>query len=215
MIPETAYPLTWPIGWPRTPRERRKDGRFHRRDMGHLYRIKNDVTVSGAVGRIMEELGRFTRVGRPHRVRMDEIVISTNLALRNDGLPRSGQRAPEDPGVAVYFTLDGAPQCIPCDHYTTVEQNLAAVAATIEALRTLERHGSGIMKRAFTGFQALPHLAEDPWWIVLGVPDDAPLDVIEKRYLKLRSLYHPDHGGSAEQFSRTQKAWEQAQEARQ
>jgi len=42
------------------------------------------------------------------------IIISTNLALRNDGLPRANQKMPDDAGVAVYFTLKNEQKCFPC-----------------------------------------------------------------------------------------------------
>ena len=91
---------------------------------------------------------------------------------------------------------------VPCDAYDTVEQNIAGIAATLWARRALERHGSGIMERAFTGFQALPHLAESPWYEVLGVRPEAPTQEVERVYRRLRSEYHPDHGGSEHQYLR-------------
>lgn len=209
-----AYPLQWPIGWPRTPAEKRGYGRFStkgRSDYGNWQTTKH-ITISQAVGRILDEIRAFSHSGS---LDPETVVISTNLKVRNDGRPKSGQRMPEDPGVAVYFELEGKPQCIPCDAYTKVEQNLAAVAATLSALRTLERHGSGIMERAFTGFEALPHLAEDPWWVVLQLPsDDVPWAVIDKQYRVLRSDNHPDRGGHPDQFDRIQKAYQEARKVR-
>lgn len=207
-----SFPLHWPIGWPRTKPGDRKRGNFKRRGGSNAfgYRPLHNVTVAQAIQRIEDELRAMDGPSR-HWTRIDpgKTVISTNLRVRkSDGGPASSQREPDDPGVAVYFELDGKMQCIPCDAYDNVAQNLAAVAATLNALRTLERHGSGIMERAFTGFEALPHLAESPWWEVLMVPADAPAEVVEKQYRRLRSDYHPDHGGSDYQFNRIQKAYE-------
>lgn len=213
-----AYPLTWPLGWPRTAAHQRIDGRFSKRERryfqsGAQYTANARVTIAEGVKRIMAEIQAFTRSGHRWRIDPDAVVISSNLRTRRDGLPASGQRQPDDPGVAVYFELDGKPQCVPCDAYTTVEQNLAAVAATLSALRALERHGSGIMERAFTGFEALPHLPDEPWWAVLGVPETASEMVVDAQYRRLRSQHHPDKGGDAAQFHRIQKAYEQFQEA--
>jgi hypothetical protein len=211
-----AHPLQWPLGWPRTPAEKRNEGRFTKQgrqkysSSDSYYTTHNKVTIAQATQRIQAEISAFTRRGKVWRIDPDDVLISSNLELRRDGLPRSGQRAPADPGVAVYFELDGKPQCIPCDAYTDVAQNLAAVAATLSALRTLERHGSGIMERAFTGFEALPHLPEDPWWVVLGLPEDAPMALITKQYRKMRSDAHPDRGGDATQFDRIEKAYRAA-----
>jgi hypothetical protein len=104
-----------------------------------------------------------------------QVVISSNLELRNDGLPRASQRAPTDQGVAVYFNLNGRSQCFPCDRWTTVEHNLWAIAKSIEALRGLERWGAKTMvDAAFRGFQALPApdgspmIGRPPWYVVTG-----------------------------------------------
>jgi hypothetical protein len=93
-------------------------------------------------------------------------------ALRNDGLPLSKQREPEDPGVAVYWKTDGKSLVIAADCYTKIADNLAAVAATLDAMRAIERHGgAAILERAFTGFTALPApmTGQKPWRDVLGV----------------------------------------------
>lgn len=42
------------------------------------------------------------------------------------------------------------------DQYYRVEENLAAIAATLDAMRAIERHGGAqILDRASTGFAAL------------------------------------------------------------
>lgn len=188
-----AHPLAWPIGWPRTTAENRDYGRFSADN--------RKVSIAVARDRIVDEL---------RKMGVDEYILSSDLALRNDGLPRSGQVAPADPGAAVYFRLGDRDQVIPCDKYTRVEQNFAAIAATIAALRTLERHGSGIMERAFTGFQALPNPDNEAWYIVLGVAPTSSLAVVEAAYKRERGRTHPDRpGGSDEAFNRVAKAWNQ------
>ena len=77
-------------------------------------------------------------------------------------------------------------------------------------IRTLERHGSGLMERAFTGFVALSDQTSGSWWAVLGVTQDASRDVVESAYKRLRSESHPDKpGGSHEAFARVTEAWNQ------
>src|SRR5438874_2387964 len=46
---------------------------------------------------------------------------------------------PDDPGVALYFDLTGQQQCIPCDKWASVGDNIRAIGLTIAALRGLER----------------------------------------------------------------------------
>ncbi|XXQ53869.1 J domain-containing protein [Xenophilus aerolatus] len=194
-----AYPLQWPAGWKRTPADERAFGRFGTTKNSKVgsWRTRDDITIYAATVRLREEL---QRVG----VRDDDMVLSTNLRLRLDGLPRSDQAATADPGAAVYWTdvWTGAQRCMAIDRYTKVEQNIAALAATIEALRAIERHGGAIvLERAFTGFAALPPPISAgmarPWWEVLDVPQTADAAEVQRAYRSLAAAHHPDRGGDA------------------
>lgn len=207
----TATPLSWPMGKPRTPADERKHGRFGKRNSSG-YGLK-EVTVADGRDRVTEALDKFTRRGQTYRVPPDSIIISTDLALRNDGFPRSGQREPSDPGVAVYFKLDGQAQCIPCDVYHRIADNLAAVADCIEALRTLERHDASLMRAAFTGFAQLasPEAMGRPHWRQVLNTDSHDIEQVRKAYRAALRTAHPDKGGSSEAFHEVQEAWNQAQ----
>ncbi len=198
-----AYPLQWPTGWKRTAN--RAYGRFGTRSKHATYSwsTRKDITIAGAVDRVRAELGRMG-------LHDDDVVISTNLKLRLDGLPRSDQREPEDSGAAVYW-IDkaGATRCMAIDRYTKIADNLAAIAATLEAMRAIERHGGAeILDRAFTGFTALPPPSGDkPWHVVLGCPAHASTDHVRQNYRKARSTFHPDRDGDTEIFIAIQTAW--------
>jgi hypothetical protein len=184
-----AYPLQWPKGRQRTIAARRKTGRFHRLDYRSGGNTK--ITVADAVKRLFSEADRISAIN---------VVISSNLEIRQDGLPRSGQRAPEDPGVCVYFNLAGKPRAMPCDTYTTVEDNIAAVAAHIAATRAIERHGVATVNEMFAGFIALPPAdagTSRSWWNVMGFTGPyMSRDTIQARYRELAKTRHPDKGGS-------------------
>jgi len=144
--------------------------------------------------RIILELERL-------KVRRDTLVISSNVALRMDGLPRSGEREPEDPGVAVYWKKHKKQSCMAIDGYARVGDNLAAVAATLEAMRSIERHGGAeILDRAFTGFIALP--TPEQWFTILGVSANATSQEIERAHSRLAQQHHPDKGGNAAEMAR-------------
>lgn len=98
------------------------------------------------------------------------------------------------------------------DQYTRVEQNIAALAATIEAMRAIERHGGAVvMERAFTGFATLPAPgAALAWWDVLGLAQTATADEIKSAHRRLASQHHPDKGGTAEQMAAINKARDEA-----
>jgi len=167
-------------------------------------------------------------VARARRDALDElrklgatsVVISSNMELRKDGLPYSAQRRLDDPGVAVYFArlVDGrtVQQCIPCDRWTTVEENLRAIALSVAALRGLERWGAkSMVDAAFAGFKALPERAGGvPWWNVLGCEPDASEDRIRDCYRCEAMDRHPDKGGTHEAFIELQRAFREGLAAR-
>lgn len=203
----TASPLCWPVHQARTQSDKRVDGRFGRREV-----YRRTLTLHQARRRVIEELERFTRVGREYRVNPADVIVSSQLELRKDGLPRSGQKQPTDPGVAVYFELDGVSRCLACDQYTKIEQNLAAIAATLSALRTIERHGSQLFEAAFTGFNALPgpdHVVGRSWRDVLDYYGNDSEEA-RQAYLRKRAEAHPDKGGTKEEFNAVLNAWDEA-----
>ncbi|MCA9466883.1 MAG: hypothetical protein KC643_15770 [Nitrospira sp.] len=61
-----------------------------------------------------------------------------------DGFPRSGQRAPEDPGIEVYCKKPKDPihKIMTVDQYRKVKDNSAAMAAT---MRAIERHVGAVI----------------------------------------------------------------------
>lgn len=200
--PTEAYPLSWPPGWKRTPAPERTRARFNIKtrkygESGSSWLSKSEVSISQGTERCLASLNRmgFNR----------SVVISSNLSLRNDGLPRSNQRGPDDPGVAVYWGNGKDARCMAVDLYDRVADNLAAIAATLEAMRAIERHGgAAILNRAFTGFVALP-APEQPFQ-VLGISANASRDQVEDAYRRLAMKHHPDRGGDPNEMARINAA---------
>lgn len=184
----SAYPLAWPTRWIRTA-GRRGHSQFE------MHSLKNCAT------KVLNEV-RLAGGGKT--------VISTNVALRLDGLPYSNQKPPADPGVAVYFTYKDKPIVFACDRWRTVEDNLWAIAKHVEALRGQERWGVGSLEQAFRGYVALP--APEQWWQVLGVEPTADADTVRTAYRNLARQHHPDAGGDHDQFVRIQAAYDRAME---
>jgi hypothetical protein len=116
---------------------------------------------------------------------------------------------PGDTGVAVYFVLDGVPKNIACDEWLAVRDNVRAIALSIGAIRGLARWGaSGMIDRAFAGFDALP--APRSCWDVLGVRPGASAADIETAYRRAAKLAHPDTGGSDSAMSELNAARDEA-----
>lgn len=209
-----AYPLQWPAGWKRTPAHSRKPAQFKGSvgawvgpDTDRRWKGQERVTLEQGIARVRREL-------RALGVAESQIVISSDLKLRQDGQPNAGQAwAKLDQGAAVYWRLErthGQPvtRCMAIDRYDRLPDNLAAIAATLEAMRAIERHGGAmILDRAFTGFAALPApAAQDLPHQVLGVDEHATRQEIEYAYRRLAQQLHPDVGGSHEQMSRINTA---------
>lgn len=201
------YPLAWPPAWRRTSPNQRQRARFEQRTSvpgGQFgsYTRRSELSVAAALDRLMIELSRLGA---------REIILSTNLVLRQDGLPRSDQREPQDPGVAVYFRLKGKPRVLACDRWLRVADNIAAIAAHIFAIRAVDRYGVGTLEQAFAGYAALP--AKEEWWSLLGVsPDATTLEQAEDAFRKLARLHHPDAGGSHDMMARLTEARETARQ---
>jgi DnaJ domain len=176
-----AYPLTWPVNRPRAK---------------YTQPSKFKTTLGSAIRAVRDEVARLGG---------NNLIISSNLPLRRDGIPYANASQPADRGVAVYFTHKKRPMCFACDRWSKVEENMWAIAKTIDALRGIERWGSGQMvEQAFTGFVALP-APEQPWQ-VLGVSSHATREEIETAHGRLAMKHHPDRGGDTHTMARINAA---------
>ena len=210
MANETAYPLYWPRGRKRTPSSQRQvDAPFsvgehyaatltHREPDGRTlertirkHRIK-EVTMTVAIGRLQQQLDKL---GAEH------LMLSSNVLLRLDGLPRGGQRDPEDPGVACYFTLNKKRLVFACDKWTRVADNIAAIAAHIRSIRSVENYGVGTTEQSFEGYRSIEDFSNGvmPWRRVLGFAEDArpTLQEVETKWKSRMKEVHPDMTGQA------------------
>lgn len=192
MADADRYPLYWPDGWKRTPPAFRRAAKYQ---------------VNFA--RARDELMRHLKL-----LGARDVIVSTNVPLRLDGLPYANTREPTDPGVAVYWTdRKKREQVIACDRWNRVKDNLRAVGLAIEALRQLERTGaSEILERAFRGFAALPSDAGRRTWREVFGFDGGPVsrEVLDDVYRRLARERHPDRGGRAEDMVELNRAREDA-----
>ena len=195
----TPYPLAWPTGWPRTRAGERERSRFR-----NARAVDDQLSMSDATSRLIRECRLLGAAN---------VIVSTNVAVRRDGLPYARQRTPEDPGAAVYFKLDSVPEglVLACDRWLRVEDNIAAVAAHIGALRGIDRWGVGSVRQAFAGYKRLSSGdAPTPWWEVLEIDRQAPVVAVKKAYKELAKLHHPDREtGNLERFQAISKAWKE------
>lgn len=172
------YPLHYPIGWERT--------RFRKKSS---FNPDGTRTFAQARDTLLREL---------RLLGASKVTLSTNIPLRQDGLPYSRYSQPTDPGVAVYFELNKKPMVLACDQWDKVIDNVWAISKHIEAMRGQQRWGVGSLEQAFRGYEALlpPPKEERPgegWWSVLQVPSTATPQEVEAAFRRLAMYYHPDN----------------------
>lgn len=171
----TAFPLAWPDGWPRTPRNGRKASQFKTGYLAAYDNLMHELRLLGATN----------------------VTVSSHAPLRRDGKPYSEAMNDEleDPGVAVYFRMPEGARVMARDGHPTPAENLHAIGHVIGHLRGLTRHGgAGMMARAFAGFTALP--APKSPWEVLGLKPGSPKETIEAAYRAKAKTAHSDVGGT-------------------
>ncbi|SCM79806.1 Heat shock protein DnaJ domain-containing protein [uncultured Pleomorphomonas sp.] len=170
----TAYPLSWPEGFPRS--QRRETGNFR-------------TTLAVALKNVQDSLRLF---GRDSGKSVQDVILSSNVTL--------GVGSPSDPGVAAWFMWDGEQRCIPVDRYSTPAANLQAIHHVLEARRVELRHGTLALVRAtFRGFTAaLPAPGRKPWHQVLGVRPSATKVEVDGAYKRLARERHPDVAGGSD-----------------
>lgn len=184
------YPLEWPLGWKRTRARRHGDFRMTREDRTPEGPKKRTTPVNMAVA--VERLER-----QLDALGAKDSTLSTNVSLSLRGIPR-GDENPSDPGAAVYFSFRGKATVLACDSYYRVADNIAALAAHIDALRRIERYGVGTIEQALAGYKALPADTAANWRAVFGFSKDSrpSLDQLDAAYKQTAKAKHPDVGGS-------------------
>lgn len=185
-----AFPLQWPSGYERTFQPKNPPFKLS------LAKARDHLLKQ------VEQLGGKS------------VVISSNAVLKRDGLPSARQPQMADVGVAVYFQHENQQVALACDKWDDLAANIRAVGLTVEAMRGMERWGvSQMLKRAFTGFKALPSATSTDsrtWQQVLGLTGIVTWDRVSTVYKKRRVEAHPDRGGTNAEFQAVQTAYETA-----
>jgi hypothetical protein len=140
--------------------------------------------------------------------------------IRNDGWPRASAR-PKQQGVIVTFeksTWSGGKSTVntmsfPCDTFNGWEDNLRAIAKSLEALRMVDRYGVTRNNEQYRGFTALPapepvssrdaaieFLSQVTAWPLSQVSADP-----RGAYREACRTTHPDTGGTHELFLLVQR----------
>jgi hypothetical protein len=146
-----------------------------------------------------------------------ELVLQVDIAeryIRTDGLPYANAKYGSNPGVIVSFDSAHGPLRYATDAYTEWQDNLRAIALALKALRDVDRYGVSKRGEQYTGWKALPSGSapvfasadEAHRWMYAkvlqaGSRNPPPLTA-RGMYRVLAKQFHPDAGGSAEDWDR-------------
>jgi hypothetical protein len=191
-IDRTAGDLDWPTWAERTPPGERQST--------HKY----SVTLSQAIDDIETEL--VDRLG------VDGWRLSTAAPHRKrDGWPYA-DADPDDPGVAVRWSMAGDQYCIACDEYTRLRGNVRTIGLYIAEKRKMSgrpvRTGQNEFATARLPSDDDAQPADPPPHEVLEIPRGSPPEVVRGAYRAKAKQTHPDNGGSREAFERVERAKE-------
>ena len=113
-----------------------------------------------AVGVSYDDLERAVR-GMPNTTYGVLVRVRTHLNpvrafARGTGFPKGDAPTPADPSVVVEIEAKGGRLVYACDRYTRWQDNLRAIALTLEHLRGADRYGVLDAGEQFVGSRALP-----------------------------------------------------------
>lgn len=131
----SPFPLQWPEGYGRSPD--RTPSRF----------------VTGTARAVRGLLYELEMLGA------GDVAITSDLPTRSGGHPYG---TADDPGIAVWFVMDGNERVLCCDRWSRPAENIRALELTVAAMRGISRWGAtDVVARAFDGFRALPAASGD------------------------------------------------------
>jgi len=163
------------------------------------------------------------------RLAARQVVIQAGFSssdIRNDGWPRSNAKKPVDPGVILSFQSKHGPLSYPCDRFNEWQDNLRAIALSLQALRAVDRYGVTRRaeqyrgwtqlppppppKPAFGGFRSKQAAAEWLCWAADSIFSASTFvrskDERDKAIRIAQRRLHPDVGGNHEDFVKIEHA---------
>lgn len=190
----TRNRIDWPAAFERTPpHERMRTTKFSLSIAQAFDRLESQLEILGA----------------------DDWEYGFDAEQRKrDQRPYANAR-PDDPGFVLRWAMDGEWFAVACDRYTDLRDNVRAVGLYVQEKRKMEGRPVETGESEFSNAR-LPAGDEEaieaavPPHEVLGVPRDAPEDVIRDAFRERVKQTHPDQNedGDIEEFHRVKKAYE-------
>lgn len=147
------------------------------------------------------------------------VVIQADVEpsqVRNDGLLRSGT-TPRSPAIVLSFSSKYGDLSYPCDTFTAWQDNLRAIALSLECLRKVDRYGVTRKAEQYQGWAKLPppKQSESSGLMTVakarelfGLTGNVSPVQLREIYRSLAKIHHPDVGGSEALFKQISEAYE-------
>lgn len=146
-------------------------------------------------------------------LRARQIVIQADCdtsEIRLDGMLRANAKL-NSPAVILSFESKVGPLSYPCDRFNDWQDNVRAIACSLEALRAVDRYGVTRRSEQYRGWARLPGPVDEAMSVsnaraIIAEACGSRVDWAEPfqsnavRQAKART--HPDRGGSADAFKR-------------
>jgi hypothetical protein len=126
--------------------------------------------------------------------------------LRLDGLPRANARMGH-PGVILSFDSKYGPLRYVTGEYDDWQDNLRAIALSMEALRAVDRYGVSKRGEQYRGWKALPTSTDSADSIQTREQAQALIDEYGGEREAVKAT-HPDAGGDPDEFRKVMRARE-------
>jgi hypothetical protein len=132
-------------------------------------------------------------------------VALTDRDFRIDGTPRARAQSAH-PGIILAFESEYGPLQYATDTFDSWQDNLRAVALSLESLRAVNRYGVSRHGEQYRGWRALPAGSDDTH----GIPDtktarDYLNDVYGGDMRRALMETHSDRGGDREEFGKVMR----------
>lgn len=157
-------------------------------------------------------------------LRAEHVVIQAECdasEIRQDGMLRAGARM-RGQGVVLSFESRFGPLSYPCDRFNSWQDNLRAIALSLQSLRAVDRYGVTRRAEQYRGWKALTLRGDDEFdnadeaaaflarhgtgATAAQLLSDA--DAARSTYKHEAAANHPDNGGAADLFNRISCAWD-------
>ena len=170
-------------GWPYPPTKPRKAAKFKVRRQGadgYVRQVRTPwvQTLADLDAEIRWLAGK-------------DVMFGVGLSARDirlDGMPRADARPFNHPGVEISFDSKFGRLTYATDQFTDWQDNVRAIALSLEALRAVDRYGVSKRGQQYAGWAQLTAGAPDPERGRVLVEHAGSL-------AKAMFQYHPDHGG--------------------